>query len=72
MPYSFGNEGQIFSELKASLYGKNHNPLIKDFIVGIGGRDITTDTVKKIFENCQKCLKNKKIDNDIEWVNIKV
>jgi len=70
--FSFGNEGQIFSELKASLYQTNRDPLIKDFIVGIGGRDITTDTVKKIYENCQKCLKNKKIDQEIEWTNIKV
>ena len=70
--FSFGYEGQIYSELKASLYASDINPLIKNYIVGIGGRDVTIETIKHIFENCEKCLKNKKVDYNIEWTNIKV
>ena len=70
--FSFGHEGAIFSELKASLYGlKNYLP-IKNFIVGIGGRDITTDTIKGLYDNCFSCLKNNKIDTPVEWIEIKV
>lgn len=70
--FSFGHEGAIFSEIKASLYGLKNPPLIKNFIVGIGGRDITTDTITRIYENCFSCLKNNKIDNPVEWIDIKV
>ncbi|KYC46016.1 MAG: Ketoisovalerate oxidoreductase subunit VorA [Candidatus Methanofastidiosum methylothiophilum] len=69
--FSFGHEGAIYSEIKASLYGLNA-PLIKNFIVGMGGRDITTDTITKIYENCFSCLKNNKIDIPVEWIDIKV
>ncbi len=70
--FSFGHEGAIFSELKASLYGMRTPKLIKNFIVGMGGRDITTDTIKRIYENCFSCLNNNKVDNPIEWIDIKV
>lgn len=70
--FSFGHEGAIFSEIKASLYGMGTSKLIKNFIVGMGGRDITTDTIKKIYENCFSCLKNNKVDSPIEWIDIKV
>jgi len=70
--FSFGYEGQIYSELKASLYGSGINPLIKNYIIGIGGRDITIETIKYVFEDCEKCLKKKRVDTNIEWINIKV
>jgi len=70
--FSFGHEGAIFSELKASLYGTKNSPLIKNYILGIGGRDITTDTISRVYGNCFTCLKNNKIDTPIEWVDIKV
>jgi len=46
--------------------------MIKNFIVGIGGRDITTDTITKIYENCFNCLNNEKVDIPVEWIDIKV
>jgi 2-oxoisovalerate ferredoxin oxidoreductase alpha subunit len=70
--FSFGHEGAIFTELKASLYGRKSVPMIKNFIVGIGGRDITTDTITKIYENCFNCLNNEKVDIPVEWIDIKV
>ncbi|NYT04352.1 MAG: pyruvate ferredoxin oxidoreductase [Candidatus Methanofastidiosa archaeon] len=70
--FSFGHEGAMFSEIKAALYETKISPLIKNYIAGIGGRDITTDTIKKIFDNCFNCLKNNKIDAHVEWVDIKV
>ncbi|HOI76389.1 MAG TPA: pyruvate ferredoxin oxidoreductase [Methanofastidiosum sp.] len=70
--FSFGHEGAIFSELKASLYGVKNSPLIKNFILGIGGRDITMDTISRVYDNCFNCLKNNKIDNPVEWIDIKV
>ncbi|MBE0480054.1 MAG: pyruvate ferredoxin oxidoreductase [Dehalococcoidia bacterium] len=37
---SYGSEGAVSSEIKASLYGNGVNPVIRNFIVGLGGRDI--------------------------------
>jgi pyruvate/2-oxoacid:ferredoxin oxidoreductase alpha subunit len=37
---SYGAEGATCSEIKAVLYGSGLNPVIRNFIVGLGGRDV--------------------------------
>jgi len=37
---SYGAEGATCSEIKTVLYGSGVNPAIRDFIVGLGGRDV--------------------------------
>lgn len=37
---SYGNEGIISSEIKSALYGNNTPTAIRNFIVGLGGRDV--------------------------------
>ncbi|MHA2008908.1 MAG: pyruvate ferredoxin oxidoreductase [Promethearchaeota archaeon] len=41
----YGYEGVLSYELKAALYGLKKQPNIKGFIVGLGGRDVTTDQI---------------------------
>ncbi|NHJ19818.1 MAG: pyruvate ferredoxin oxidoreductase [Candidatus Lokiarchaeota archaeon] len=43
----YGYEGVLSYELKAALYGLKESPFIKGFIVGLGGRDITDQHIKK-------------------------
>ena len=50
----YGYEGVLAYELKAALYGLDNAPFIKGFIVGLGGRDITTD---QLIEGVNKGLK---------------
>jgi pyruvate/2-oxoacid:ferredoxin oxidoreductase alpha subunit len=37
---SYGSEGATCSEIKAALYGTPARAIIRDFIVGLGGRDV--------------------------------
>ena len=37
---SYGSEGATCSEIKAALYGSKTNAVIRNFIVGLGGRDV--------------------------------
>lgn len=45
---SFGAGGIFAQELKAALYGKNA-PLLYSYISGMGGRDITVDTIRTMY-----------------------
>ncbi len=58
---SLGNEGALYTELRSAFYNQNKKPIIKGFIAGLGGRDITPDHIKTAF---------KKIENssDTEWL----
>lgn len=48
---SYGSEGATCSEIKSALYGSSTNATIRNFIVGLGGRDVKArelvDAVKK-------------------------
>ena len=47
---SFGQGGIFCAELKAALYGCGPGPQVFDFIVGLGGRDVTPATLRSIFD----------------------
>ena len=48
---SFGLGGILAAELRAALYAQEHRPQIHGYIVGLGGRDITPDTIEGIAED---------------------
>ncbi|MDP3901421.1 MAG: pyruvate ferredoxin oxidoreductase, partial [bacterium] len=56
---SLGATGTLASDIKAMAQGKT-NANIRSFIVGLGGRDITKEMIKKIIK-----LANKKSDETI-------
>ncbi len=48
---SLGSYAPLASEVKATFFGKKKKPQgISSFIVGLGGRDITKDSIKEVFK----------------------
>ncbi|SDN83156.1 pyruvate ferredoxin oxidoreductase alpha subunit [Desulfonauticus submarinus] len=51
---SFGaHHGPVASEVKATLYKQSSRPEIYNFICGLGGRDVTRDEFKQMYELAQ-------------------
>ncbi len=47
---SLGSYAPLYVDIKATFFGKKKAPkIISSFIVGLGGRDITKDSIKEIF-----------------------
>lgn len=44
------NGGPLFAETRSALYSLKDRPSVIDIVYGLGGRDIKTDDVEKIFE----------------------
>jgi pyruvate ferredoxin oxidoreductase alpha subunit len=55
---SLGNYGALFTEVRAVLPDKIK---VNDFIIGLGGRDITVKHIERIFDSIGR-------KQDIEWV----
>jgi len=68
---SFGNEGFLATEIKASLSGKKDSPLVAGFIAGLGGRDVTFETIKKIAKKSLKWMRVGKVEKETEWVDLR-
>ena len=58
-------EGALFTEVKASLFGKSDSK-VYGFIAGLGGKDVTFNDIEKM---CEKVVKGKA--KDFEWYGLK-
>jgi len=61
---SLGSFAPLHCEIKALFYGKKKSPkIISGFIAGLGGRDITKESIKEIFRKLnQREISDKFID----------
>ncbi|WP_297550144.1 pyruvate ferredoxin oxidoreductase [Thermococcus sp.] len=69
--FSFGQEGILFNEAKGVLYNTDARPIIKNYIVGLGGRDFTVPDVKAIADNMKAIIESGKFDREVEWYHLK-
>jgi len=51
---SLGASGPLFMDLKAVFQGRKKFPKISGFVVGLGGRDITKNSIIQIFDKLSK------------------
>jgi len=66
---SYGSEGATCSEIKTALYGSGVNAVIRNFIVGLGGRDVKArelaDAVRKSLSLLKEGILNRGYP---EWI----
>jgi len=65
--YSFGSGGALFSEIRGAAYGRSGSPRIKDYVAGIGGRDVTPEVLRGIYEDL---LSGRGGESDVAWVDL--
>jgi 2-oxoisovalerate ferredoxin oxidoreductase alpha subunit len=68
---SYGMEGPLFTEVKASLYGKEEKPLTAGFISGLGGRDVTFMDLETMINRSLKWLKAGRVEKEVEWIGLR-
>jgi len=67
--YTFGAAGAMFTEIKASVYSCAKRPVMKNYIAGLGGRDITPRILERIFEDMLLVAKRPE-EGEVEWVDV--
>ncbi len=65
---SFGFGGAVYAELAATFANESKKPKIIDFIVGLGGRDITFKTLNEVVGIAEKALKED-VD-EVNWIDV--
>jgi len=68
--YTMGQGGAFFQEIRNALYSPDGVP-IKNYIGGLGGRDVTKKNIERIFEDLLALNKEGKVDRIIDWVALK-
>ncbi len=67
--YTFGYGANLYAESKAALYGHSSIP-VKNYVMGLGGRDITPEILIKVFDDMLKIAREGVVDKEIEWVGL--
>lgn len=49
--------GPLFLEVRSALYGKTDGKIVTSYIYGIGGRDVTTDSINQVYDDLQSDVK---------------
>jgi pyruvate ferredoxin oxidoreductase alpha subunit len=56
-----GAMGMLYNEICGAVYGRGVNPLISNYIYGLGGRDMTMEHLENIFSELQENVKAGKL-----------
>jgi 2-oxoisovalerate ferredoxin oxidoreductase alpha subunit len=68
---SFGMEGFLATEVKASVYHMKDKPLVAGFIAGLGGRDVTFRTIEGIARKALKWLEEGRVVEETTWIDLR-
>ena len=64
--FTFGAAGPAYTEVAGALYDASHKPQVRDFVAGLGGRDITPATIEEVFSHL---LRGE--GSEVTWVGLK-
>ena len=65
---SFGFGGAVYAEISSALSSLKEKPKIVDFIIGLGGRDITFKSLEAALRIAERAMKEE-VD-EINWIDV--
>ena len=68
---SLGFGGAVFAEVCGVFANKETKPLISDYIIGLGGRDVLIQDFETIVQKSEEIIEDGKVKKPVEWINIK-
>ncbi len=63
--------GPLLDEIKSCLYDYKNKPKILDFIVGLGGREVTHSQITEIFDELNSVAKSEKTFNQVNYKGVR-
>jgi len=64
-----GLGGALYADVAAQFVNRTAHPVILNYILGLGGRDIVINDFKEIYDKSHQALE-KGIQNPVEWINL--
>lgn len=67
---SLGRGGILGMDVKESFCNLPEKPAIKDYIAGIGGKELNREVIKQIYEDLDRVTKFNVLDEEVQYVNL--
>jgi len=66
-----GQGGPVFTEVRSALYEFDSKPKMINYIYGVGGRDVSIDMIRSVYEDLKNLLNTGKIDKQIRYLGVR-
>ncbi|MFR9190736.1 MAG: hypothetical protein ACLVL7_11310 [Anaerotruncus massiliensis (ex Togo et al. 2019)] len=63
--------GPLFAEVCAALYGAAPRPLLVSYTYGLGGRDVTVDSMERVFGELEETLRSGAAAESCRWLDVR-
>ncbi|MFQ6090331.1 MAG: hypothetical protein ACE5LD_02725, partial [Candidatus Bipolaricaulia bacterium] len=70
MSFSMGSEGAVGMDLRAKSCNLKDGPLVLDFIAGLGGREVSKETIRHIVARCRTVASAGQPEMESYWVHL--
>ncbi len=68
----FSNQGgPMFSEVRSALYENKNKPLIKNYIYGLGGREISEEHIMKVIDEMQHIASDGTVKEKVDYLGVR-
>ena len=67
---SYGNQGALYADIKAALYNSQDRPIVHNYILGLGGREIKTQHL--IDALTESCSSPETFGDTPRWIGLKL
>ncbi|MCK4247271.1 MAG: pyruvate ferredoxin oxidoreductase, partial [Methanomicrobia archaeon] len=65
-----GFGGALYGEVSAQFVNEPKHPLITDYIIGLGGRDVLIENFEEIYDKSMDAVKKGRVEKPVEWINM--
>jgi len=63
--------GHLYNDVRSILYQAEAQPLMKNYVYGLGGRDISIEEIEKIYDELLNIQGSGKVDQDIVYFGVR-
>jgi len=68
---SYGNQGALFGDIKSALYPGDRRPLVENYIIGLGGREIRTEELyTTLGDSCRNIDRKSGVTDTPRWIGL--
>ncbi|NPA47041.1 MAG: pyruvate ferredoxin oxidoreductase [Thermococci archaeon] len=67
---TFSVGGALFQDFSRALVNEDEKPKLVDFILGLGGRDVTFQNLDEALSIAEKALRGEKVD-EVNWIGLR-
>lgn len=68
---SYGFGGPVANDIRSTMYHMKHRPIIKSYIGGLGGRDMTVPNIKEVILDTFKAVESGELGPEETWNDLK-